>query len=224
MNIKMGITRLAHYSFYYFIRERLSHSVLKAETSTEDKKVFVLPNQRLVVTKPITVYIDDNEVDSSLYSVYPETGILVFDESVEGVVTADYFYSFISVLDAYADDLISPPFLSIENRSDDSTPGELGSDATFISYDFRINLFGENEGNRDDLVDELKKAIYNSCPIIDFNNGFPVDENGKLVDFEKEVIGYMDLGLPRVVRNPLNSSDVIERCRAIIYVSGEVFN
>jgi hypothetical protein len=217
----MDFTRLVDGSITFYLRHMLAYEVTERIVNGK------LSHHDIVPTRPILIYQDGVLLDKSKYDVNVNLGTIEFLEPIppETVLTCQYWYSYISVVDAYRDDTLEPPIVVVDYAGDDEEPFELGAGRKSVRCDIEIQVYGINEGQRDDVVDSIKRALTYNVPIWDFNkNGYPVLHGGLWnKEFNpKDVVGwlYCDNRMS-VRRNPLRSNDVIERGRAIINVYGE---
>ncbi len=220
----MQITRKLNYSFLYFLLEELSFRVDKHILVSNDGLLFESQHKNFVVTKPIEVFVDNQKVSSDGYDVYPLLGAIRFKHEVGGTVTASYNYTFINVLNRTESDLIQPPLIAFENNSDSDYSFELGSTLSNIQALYYIHLYSINESQRDDLCDVLKKSLRKTLPVKDFNKGFPLTSDGILRNISIPVVNYATFSNVNIKRNPLESTDEIERGRALISVIFEYVN
>lgn len=228
--IQIGMTRLSQLSMNYYIRHVMSFHIEGEKPSTTDRVSYKLRRGNLVVTKDIDVYIDGALVDKDKYDVYPQDGLIVFKTPTAAgeEVTCDYWFTFVNVLDAYtSEEEIDIPLVAIDDIGDEEEAIELGSTNKLVYVTYKLNVYGNSEAQRDDMVDMLRPAFSDqSVPIWDFNRGFPVDYEGKLIvgggGFDKDItVGKLTFSSVDVVRNPLQSSEPIERGRAIMTLTGE---
>lgn len=220
----MGLTRLTTLSLIYFLNQELSMEVVGGQSIQRDTRTFALKHNRLVPTRTISVYVDGELISVDGYKVYPQDGLLVFSSPLGSAsVTVDYHYSLIDVVDAYRKDVLNAPIVAVENVGDKERGMEIGTDSKLVTAEFRINVYANTEGQRDDVTDFIKRALDKTMPIWDFNKGFPVLYGGEInptFDVNK-IVGRMCFEHPSVRRNPLQSSDRLEVGRAIIMVRGE---
>lgn len=221
----MGMTRLVDLSLNYFLAHQLARNVLGEQATTRDYKAYNLKRQNVVATRPIDVYVNGAFVDPAEYKVYPSDGKIVFNIQRDSmfVVTVDYYYPLVNVVDAYRGDFITPPIIAIDDSGDSEKGVELGTSSKSVKTEFRINVYAKTEGQRDDITDLIKAALDDAVPIWNFNNGFPVLGDGEKNSFfdVNDTLGFIYFDDPFVRRNPLQSSDPIELGRALITVYGE---
>lgn len=93
--------------------------------------------------------------------------------------SVDYHWNYVSVLDAWpSDDVPALPIVSIELQRGESLPLQLGG-GDIRDGEWNIEIFANNKGERDDLMDVIYEGVYNKrCPIYLFSTGLPLLRSG----------------------------------------------
>jgi hypothetical protein len=91
----------------------------------------------------------------------------------------DYEWNYVSVLDAWPwDEVPSLPIITIERDDGDSKGLQLGG-GDIREGNWTIEIFGNNNGERDDLLDVIWENIYmRRCPLLNLDKGLPLHYSG----------------------------------------------
>lgn len=147
--------------------------------------------------------------------------------------SASNMSDYVTVLDGFPEDLrvLVPygeysneptqrrmPVVSVEALTMSRSPMELGSRDSLSSLSFNIDIFAENDGQRDDIQYLCVKFLNGqTIPIYNYNEGFPP------VVIDQTVTGYMFTTSIRGVNSSLKNSLVpAERHSYTLFVSVDV--
>lgn len=127
-------------------------------------------------TNIVRVY-NDTTVASG-YDVNYLAGQILTSQDLTGY-NVDYEWSYVSVLDAWPFDDVPPlPVVSIEMQDSQGMPLQLGYGDIRSAY-WNVQIFANNKGERDDIMDILYEGIYQKrCSIYTFSTGLPLLRDG----------------------------------------------
>lgn len=93
--------------------------------------------------------------------------------------SVDYLWHYASVIDAWPYEDVPPlPVISIELQIADAQPLQLGYGDIRTGF-WNIQIFAENKGQRDDLMDIVYDGLHKRrCNIYKFENGLPLIRSG----------------------------------------------
>jgi|WetSurMetagenome_2_1015567.scaffolds.fasta_scaffold824907_1 hypothetical protein len=81
------------------------------------------------------------------------------------------------------------PCVSIEVRQTAESGGELGS--SWFKRNWVLDVFANNDTQRDDIADLIFRALDNAIPIRDYSGGFNKDTGKSLSNVDKRIIEYV---------------------------------
>lgn len=87
-------------------------------------------------------------------------------------------YSFVTVVDDFPTTELDIPTVSVRNGQITTFEYELGNRRRVDKRLFFIDVFAKNKSQRDDFAYLIKNEVQTGIPVYDFNDGFPIDENG----------------------------------------------
>ena len=98
------------------------------------------------------------------------------------------------ILDGYPyteieSDTLETPSVSIEHRQTSEEGGELG--ATWFRRGWSIDVFANNDGQRDELTNLIFTALDLSIPIKDYSSGFRASDGKSLLGVDLRIIEWM---------------------------------
>jgi hypothetical protein len=124
------------------------------------------------------VRVYDGSITASGYSINYLTGQILSNEDLSGHVV-DYEWNYVAVTDAWPYDDVPPlPIVSVEVQRGSSLPLQLGG-GDIREGSWSIEIFANNKGERDDLLDTLYEAVYQRrCSLFALPSGLPLRQNG----------------------------------------------
>jgi hypothetical protein len=219
----MKESRLIDRSILFYLRENIWLEAQGEVAETSDYITYYGEQDNWVWTRPVAVYSNGNPVPSTDYRVDYLSGAVVFEYKLSPTDTIALYYSYnwADIVDEYPDELFEKPVIALLAGPSSYKPLELGgADQRVISY--YAEVFALNVGQRDDLADELVELLRKDIYLVDYNYGFPIDEDGsKNKDFSADTqrIGLIEFANPEILPNPTNSDDENERTRVSVSFS-----
>jgi len=220
----MERTRNVENSLYYAFCEKFSRLKEKDTLQTDDNQEYKFSYSPLSPFHDVTIYKNGVSITSGFVINYRD-GILTFDSPnlPEDVIEADYYYQYVTVLLSFPDDIenkLVVPSIVIDNNENTNRPLELGTrKRRYENYEFNIIIFGRRDGERKDLCDIAKEIFRGEKPLIDFNQAFPLNQDGTLnTAFNKEAqtIGYLDF--EDIVAYPVRTDELTDPKRKAIMI------
>ena len=128
-------------------------------------------------TNMVQVYNNSNTVVSG-YMVNYKKGEIVYNGG-ETLSKVDYYWNYISVIDEWPDVVVPTlPIVVLMRDSWDRGGIQLGPGHK-DTYEWHIEIFGRNKGERDDLIDTIFNGLHNrGCTFYKFTNGLPLNKQG----------------------------------------------
>jgi len=183
-------------SLYWYLRKWLVDGgfVVKitGETlSQESSKIYNAAHDDWVfedlTNYPVKVYDNGNEVNLSNYSRNFLRGKITFSDSysIQGTITTDYGYLQVNLRQSYPEDAefqyINLPLLVIGIAGSPMVSLRLGGDKRLI-HDCQIDIFARSDDEKDELQNLIEDKLRDNPNFeeIDFNQGFPLTENGEI--------------------------------------------
>lgn len=151
------------------------------------------------------VVVKVNGVVNSAYSIDYDNGLVIFNSSTNGTVTADYTYKHIYIVNGkdlnfkgthgkfdvyegtYRENSLQFPAIVIELGSSSSKPLEIGSYSRTVTKNILLNIYHRDEG----VVNRISNILYNQVdsyiPLFNFDTAYaagayPIDFNGFLLN------------------------------------------
>lgn len=88
------------------------------------------------------------------------------------------------------EDTLTLPTVSVEaSMTSDEGVGELG--ASWFRRTWAIDIFGQNDVQRDDLADRVFRALDVAIPIKDYSSGYNIDTGKSKAGVDLRIIEYM---------------------------------
>jgi hypothetical protein len=124
------------------------------------------------------VKVYNGATTASGYSVNYLNGQVVSNQDLSGF-SVDYEWNYVSVLDAWPWDEVPPlPIITIERDDGRSKGLQLGG-GDIREGNWTIEIFTNNNGERDDMLDVIWENIYmRRCPLYNLEKGLPLDFGG----------------------------------------------
>ena len=166
------------------------------------------------------------EIDTSDYEInYVLGGIDYTGVGGEIPLTADYFFNYVSILDAWpGTDIPELPVVSLDMVDVDKRGYQLGSGKENVRPT-RIDIFGSSSRELRELTEYIYEGFYKKCiSSLDFTYGEPLDYDGKYSvgwasTINSTLTGYSPMRCDNVkarrVNLPVSYSD-INRFRSVI--------
>lgn len=179
-------------------------------------------------TRPVSVYVNDELVDNSEYEVF-------FNPKKEGdritpahirfrnelsdtdKVSANFWANHVPIKPSYVGEYHAP-FLVIDVGPYVPVGWELGG-TDMVSIQFLADICADSEGQRDDLTDMFIEVLKRDADLIDFNLGFPIDEDGRTnpeYNHDAQKIGTIYFSDISVTPNPSGSGEEEEKNRCLV--------
>jgi len=127
-------------------------------------------------TNIVDVY--DGITPASSFAVNYLKGQIESSENLSNYLV-DYLWHYVATIDAWPYEDVPPlPIVSIELQDSFAKPLQLGYGDIRNAY-WNIQIFAENRGQRDDLMDVIFEGVNNRrCEIYEFENGLPLIKSG----------------------------------------------
>lgn len=187
----MTLGRLMDYNVLYFLREIVlirnryytinnneSLSVVAGTSNLQWKAI----NDRWVYYNPDSTILTNLNVvptithDGTLNYIDYLNGIVHFSAAPTSV-TASYSAQLVNVIDGFPTferfEELTLPLVAVEMGSKPRKPLAIGG-GHFVTYNFTIHIWANNNGERDDLTERLEEGIQTKLRLNNYNNGFPL--------------------------------------------------
>lgn len=82
-------------------------------------------------------------------------------------------YPFVTIKDAFPEEDLVIPTVSVDLQVVDPTPGELGNRHGIRNFMFFVDIFAINKSQRDEFAYKVMYELENSVPVYDYDEGFP---------------------------------------------------
>ena len=159
-----------------------------------DNRAFKATNANWVYfVDAYTVTIKKNgfDIDPNDYSINYRLGMIIFTKAYAGtldttdLITADYYYLTVGVIDGYPYDLLNNsnaedeqlPVVAVEYLDGVPVPYELGGTRQKVRS-FSIHILGASDSERDDLAGLIANSLEYSVPVTDYRGGMPLNFDG----------------------------------------------
>jgi hypothetical protein len=178
----MKTTRLVELSLYYKLKDSLSIKRTGETLTSVDFISYNLKYDNITTTFDVVVYVD-GEIATSGYVVDYINGIIKFDSALSSsnIVKADYYYCPYRIYDESSSettDNFKYPAIAIYEDETETEPYEIGTATTEKVKSYVVQVWSERGGERNDVTDSIVEILERSIPIIDYNAGFPVNNDG----------------------------------------------
>jgi len=193
----MNDKRKLHLSLYYHLKNLFVDQGYIAQSKNEeltllDGKTYQASNDDWVYQNaskyPVTVYDNNIEVDPINYTRNFIKGTITFNDTytIQGTITADYYYNQIHIRDAYPPkESFSVSDLPMAVIIPGQVPREgafLGSTAYWNRYNYDIDFFGRTNSEMQDVTDDIESWLLHNTLIhqLNFASGFPLLDTGEI--------------------------------------------
>lgn len=178
----MKISRLTELSLYYMLRDTLSIKKTKDIAKSVDFLSYSLKYNNITTTYDVVVSVNDIEATSGFVVDYIN-GVVKFDTALiaSDIVKVNYYYCPFNLYDESSNELTDNakfPAIALYEDETDTRPFELGTSQTEKVKTYIIQVWSERGGERNDATDSIVEMLEGSIPIVDYNNGFPVNADG----------------------------------------------
>lgn len=181
-------------SLYYKIREHLAIKKTNEKLNSVDRISYPLRYNNIPALFNVVVLVNEIEATSG-YAVDYINGIVKFDTvlTVTDKVKATYYYCPFNIYNESSNettDILKLPAIGIYEDATDTQPFELGNSRTEKTKTYVIQIWSEHGGERNDATDSIVELLEGSLPIIDYNEGFPTNEDGsknQTFDYSKSI-------------------------------------
>ena len=189
----MQRTRLVDLSLYYYIKDSIlvqngyiynrAGAILTQDVNDQLKYVSDINNWVYVdlVSYPVVVYDGGVVVDASNYTINFVDGNITFSGyTPTGIVTADYSYDIYKMQVEWTDDIFDRndlPFILIESMPDYTEGFQIGGGKRQV-LSYRIQVFDLSDPESKDITDLLDDYLDHYLPIINYNDGMPLNFDG----------------------------------------------
>lgn len=196
----MKITRLVELTFWYKVQEALGQQRLKETATSADFLTYTLKYNSIIYSSPITVYINGITQNSSFYTVNYTQGLITLKNKITSsdIVQVDYSYCPINMYDESTNPTSKDfkyPAVAVYEQKRNDVPYELGNAKRMLEPTWVFDIWAERGGERNDISDIIMELLEeNNIPIIDYNQGFPVNADGSLnpsFNYTSQTIGYI---------------------------------
>jgi hypothetical protein len=179
----MEITRLTELSLFYNMRDYLSVKKTGEVLSSTNLISYTVKYTNVITSIPMVVYKNGAIVIN--YTIDYVNGIITFNSTllVGDVVTVDYYYCIFNIYDESSNattDSFKYPAIAIYEDDTDTAGFELGSATKETTTTWIIEVWAERGGERNDATDNIVKMFNGTIPIVNYNNGFPVNSDKTL--------------------------------------------
>jgi len=177
--MEISLLRNTGLSLYYHIKNHISTQVTNEQLTSQDYKAYQSKYKLWYEVKPI---IRLNGIQTFDFSIDINNGTIIMDNQLTStdIVTADYKYSLAYIYDDYPDNLennqLKLPAISIVNEDTVEKPYQLTNGKKINRY-YVVEIWAERGTQRDDLSETVKELFDQTLPLIDFNQGFPIQNN-----------------------------------------------
>jgi len=174
---------------YYGYIETVTEETLTNDSglvySTSHSNIAYLDASGRPTTNYLSVYDDDVELDPSTYTVNYVGSTITLDASPSGVVTADYKFWPVNVIDAFPDaetfEATDLPLISVDFTDQTASQFAIGNTQQFWSTQYFIDIFANDDGTRLDLMDGIQQYLAKyRIPLIDFSDEMPLSYSGSI--------------------------------------------
>lgn len=196
----MKITRLVELSLYFKMQEILSVSRKDEKPKSANYSTYNLKYSNVQTDYPFIVKVNNEEVDSSLYSINYRDGSITFASPLNSrdIVGVSYTYCPVNVYDESknpsSDDFKYPAVAIYEDEREDVAV-ELGSNKKELHPTWIMEVWSERGGERNDITDTIMEFFEEGLiPIVNYNVAFPINEDGSKneeFDSTSSIYGYM---------------------------------
>lgn len=213
---------LVESSIYHKLQYTFKATLNTVQLSTQDNKTYFSPKKNLLPLEVLKVYKNGIE-QSTGFTVYYPDGKIVFDVANQAtdIITLDTSYCYVN-LDISFQNEFSLPKIVIDFDENIDFPLEIGSKNRRIdNYYVDIIVYSERYGSQKDYLNIIKDNV-RSIPIIDFNQGFPINSDGtKNSSFVGPIVGYLDLD--KIILRNLGYAEVVSDKYAYVGIAECVF-
>lgn len=179
----MERTRLIEYSLYYKIQDKLSRRRKKEKPKTLDSQTYNLRSVDVLPQYPVEVFVNNIQQQGNFTVNYLD-GIVTFDFPLNTTDTVEISYTYCThtIYDESnnprVEEFVSPAVaIHRQNRTDKAF--ELGNAEREEHSMWVIDVWSYRGGERHDATDMLTRMFeVESLPIVDYNLGFPLEQNG----------------------------------------------
>lgn len=192
----MQLLRLIHRSVYYAVCDALTINVKDETLTTNDYLNYTSVYKNWHTTGNVIIKKNDVVVPSGFTLNYESGGVVFSSTNISSdIIKLTYSPCSVNVVEAFPEDEIVLPTVSIENETISERPFEIGSSSTKdMRLWFYIDVFAKRSGQRTDLIDILKNYFDNDIPVYNYNSGFPINSDGTKndsFDAETQRLGYL---------------------------------
>lgn len=175
--MEIKLLRLASMSLIMHLRNNLFFSAENEVLNTKDNIRYTTRFNPWVISTPFNIYRDGALVAPDEYTLNYLNNTITFNTEQVGIISADYSYNWVKIVDTWPDELYQTPVISLQSGLIREKGLQIGG-GTKVYIDCYLNIFARNRAARDDIVEIVKDVLSKDIPLIDFNKGFPVNEDG----------------------------------------------
>jgi hypothetical protein len=190
-------------SLYYHLQHALKGTFTNQLLTTNDYLTYISPYKNLLPLEPVFVYKNGEDVTAAVKIYYPE-GKVVFEQqnSSSDNITLSASYCLVDIKTTYEESFV-PPVVLVDVAMIRSAPLELGTVVKRRNVcNIEIIAYTESKVQVNELLDMVVGSILGGVPIIDYNQGFPLNSDGtKNINYTGPIIGYLELSGDIVVRD-----------------------
>ncbi|MHA1754695.1 MAG: hypothetical protein ACTSYR_04175 [Candidatus Odinarchaeia archaeon] len=200
-------------SLYHHLEYTYKTTLVNQSLTTIDNIIYLSPRDHLLSLENLKLYKNGIEVEEGFTVYYPE-GKIVFDvaNQSDDQITLDASYCYMNIDTSFIGEF-SLPKVIIDLDENIERPLEIGSKNRRIdTYYVEILIYSARKGEKNDLLNITKDSVRNKIPIINFNLGFPLNNDGTKNDsFTGPIVGYLE------------PENILIRDLGYVEVAGDVF-
>lgn len=201
----MNRNRLINLNVFYYLKDCVlpQNGYIYSETSftlTQEAAGSLQFNSDIpnwfyndLVSYPVHVYDNGSLVSSADYTVNFVGGFITFDSAPTGPITADFSYDVYKFTLSWPEEDLTRDKLPliVLDLVDYNFSGLQVGGGRIYAYSFAMHVFENSDEEAQDVVDAILNKFTHYLPVIDFNQGTPLNNDGTLNSFYSSTGQYL---------------------------------